>query len=167
MRFLKSFLYAFRGIVYCINNERNMRVHTVVALYVLVFSAFFRLSPQQYAVLLLTISAVIGAEMGNTALERLADLSAGSYDPLVRIVKDVAAGAVFVCAAFSVAVGICLFWQPAAFARILSFFLDRLWLVPVLLVSLAAALLYIVRGPLGIRDMLHRAANKRKKPGKS
>ena len=37
MRFVKSLKYALRGIVYCINNERNMRIHTVAVLYVLAF----------------------------------------------------------------------------------------------------------------------------------
>ena len=54
-----------------------MRFHTAVMLYVLVFSPFFTLTKTQYAVLILTISSVISAEMLNTAAEELADLSAG------------------------------------------------------------------------------------------
>ena len=58
MRFLKSFRYAFRGIVYCINTERNMRIHTVIALYVFVFSFFFHLTRVEYAVLFLAFAQV-------------------------------------------------------------------------------------------------------------
>ena len=36
----------------------------------------------EYAVLILTISSVISAEMLNTAAEELADLSAADYNPL-------------------------------------------------------------------------------------
>ena len=55
MNFLKGFKYAFFGFIYCIKNERNMRIHTVAAMYVLVFARFFTFSRSEYAVLLLTI----------------------------------------------------------------------------------------------------------------
>ena len=77
-----------------------MRFHTAVMLYVLAFSPFFTLTKTQYAVLILTISSVISAEMLNTAAEELADLSAADYNPLARAAKDIAAGAVLVCAFF-------------------------------------------------------------------
>ena len=51
MNFLRGFQAAFRGIIRCINHERNMRIHTVAALYVFVFSFFFEFSTTGYAVL--------------------------------------------------------------------------------------------------------------------
>ena len=51
MNFLRGFQAAFRGIIRCINHERNMRIHTVAALYVFVFSFFFEFSITGYAVL--------------------------------------------------------------------------------------------------------------------
>ena len=156
MRFLKSFKYAFRGIVYCINNERNMRIHTVTALYVFAFSFFFDLTRTQYAVLFLTFALVLAAELFNTVAEELSDLSAASFNPVVRIVKDMASGAVLVGAAFSVAVGICLFWRPEVFARIFRWFALRPALFALLLLSLAAAVCYAALGPIGIRDRVRR-----------
>ena len=111
-KFFRGFKFAFRGVIHCINNERNMRFHTAVMLYVLAFSPFFTLTKTQYAVLILTISSVISAEMLNTAAEELADLSAADYNPLARAAKDIAAGAVLVCAFFSVVVGAVILWQP-------------------------------------------------------
>ena len=40
-RFIKGFGYAFSGIVRCICEERNMRIHTVAVFYVLLFAPFF------------------------------------------------------------------------------------------------------------------------------
>ena len=160
MRFLKSFRYAFRGIVYCINNERNMRVHTVAAFYVFVFSFFFDLTRTQYAVLFLTFALVLTAELFNTVAEELSDLNAASFNPVVRIVKDMASGAVLVGALFSVAVGICLFWKPAAFVRIFHYFAERPPLLALLLASLAAAVCYAALGPIGIRDRVKRKKDK-------
>lgn len=154
MRFLKSFKYAFRGIIYCINNERNMRIHTVVALYVLVFSLFYRLSRTGWAVLLLTIALVWMSELVNTVSEELSDLMAPSFNPVVRIVKDMASGAVLVCATFSVGVGVALFWNPAVFAQIASYFAENPAMLVLLAAFTAASVVFVVLGPLGIRDRL-------------
>jgi len=153
-RFLKSFQYAFRGIVYCINNERNMRIHAVVALYVFVFSFFFQMSRERYAALFITFAIVLMAEMFNTVAEELSDMVAASYHPVVRIVKDLAAGAVLICAVFAVGVGICIFWQPAAFVKMFHFFCAYPAMIAVFLVATAMAVIFIAAGPLGIRDTI-------------
>lgn len=162
MRFFKSFKYAFRGIVYCINNERNMRIHTAAALYVFAFSHFFEITRTGYAVLLLTFALVMAAELFNTVAEEITDMIAASYHPVARIIKDLAAGGVLVCALFAVGVGICLFWQPESFLRILRFFMDRPWRIAAFLASLIAAGLYVIQGPIGIRDFCMRKKNENK-----
>ena len=83
MTFLKGFKYAFCGIIHCIKNERNMRVHTVAALYVLVFARFFDFSLRDYVLLLLTIGGVIAAEAINTSIEALCDIFNVSSDYLL------------------------------------------------------------------------------------
>lgn len=156
MRLFKSFKYAFRGIVYCVNNERNMRIHTVAALYVFVFSLFFEMSRTSYAAVFLAVAMVMAAELFNTVAEELCDMSAASFNPVVRIVKDMAAGAVLVCAVFAVAVGICVFWQPAAFLQIFQFFTSKPLMLLALAVSLVISIVFIISGPTGIRDRIRR-----------
>ena len=155
-RFLKSLKYAFRGLLYCVNSERNLRIHTAAALYVFAFSFFFEMSWARYALLFLTFALVISAEVFNTVAEELSDLAAPSYHPAVRIVKDLAAGGVLVCALFAVAVGVCLFWQPDRLWGIVLYFAAQPWRAALLALSLAAALVYIQWGPAGIRDRLAR-----------
>lgn len=121
-----------------------------------VFSLFCPLTASQYAVLFVTFAMVIAAEMFNTASERLADLSSSHYSHLARIAKDVAAGGVLVCALFAIAVGLCLFWQPAAFVRMWTYFMDRPYMVVLLVLSLIVALVYVVLGPVGIRNVFRR-----------
>lgn len=113
-----------------------------------------------------TFSAVMAAEMFNTASEELADLSAANYNQLARIAKDVAAGGVLICAIFSVAVGVCLFWQPAAFVRMWSYFLDKPYMALLLLLSIGLMLVYIILGPLGICHLFRRCRNKIEKDDK-
>lgn len=67
-----------------------------------------------------------------------------------------AAGGVLICALFAVGVGICLFWKPVVFMQILSFFIQKPAMLLCLVFVSALAYLYIVAGPLGIRDFLHK-----------
>lgn len=160
MRFLKSFKYAFRGVVYCINNERNMRFHLVAAAVVFAFSFFFDVTRAGYAALFLTFACVIMAELFNTVAEELCDMVAASFHPVVRIVKDMASGGVLAGAFFAVCVGAALFWQPEGFRRMAVFFRGRPWMLAVLAACAAACAAFVALGPLGIRDRLGRAGAK-------
>lgn len=156
MRFLNSFRCAFRGIIYCINHERNMRIHTVVALYVFAFSFFFHLSRTEYAVLFLTFAAVIMGELFNTSAETICNRVAEHFDPAVRNMKDLASGAVLTGAFYAVCVAVCLFWKPGGFTRMGAYFASRPAMLLVLAAATAVCIVYIALGPLGIRDRLIR-----------
>lgn len=107
----KSFKFALRGIMFCLKNERNMRIHSVTALIVITFSLIYGLTSLQFAVLLIAIAFVIASEMVNTSIEALVDLQTSAYADLARIAKDVAAGAVFLSAGCAICVGIAFFFK--------------------------------------------------------
>ncbi|MBQ7100201.1 MAG: diacylglycerol kinase family protein, partial [Clostridia bacterium] len=74
--FLKSFVYAFRGLGYCLVNERNMRVHFCCLAYMVFFLVrydFFVVTRTQAAILAVAAALVIVAEYINTAVERAVD----------------------------------------------------------------------------------------------
>ena len=110
---VKSFAYAFRGLWFCVKNERNMRIHIVAAVVVLLFSLIYGLTRTEYALLVMMLGLVMVCELVNTAIEALVNLGAPAYDSLARIAKDVAAAAVLLCALAAVGVGLALFWHPA------------------------------------------------------
>lgn len=143
----RSFKNAGRGVLYCVKNERNMRIHLVVATYVLIFSPFYAFTQAQYLVLLLTIGIVIFAETVNTAIEVLVNLETQCYDHLARIAKDVAAGAVLICAIFAAAVGIILYLKPLTIMYIAHFFVVNPILGALFIVSLPAAIAFIMGLP--------------------
>ena len=95
----ESFLHAFRGLRLCIRDERNFRVHMTAAFYVILFGAFGGVSMTEAAILCICFGLTMGAELLNTAIERLCDKQASGYDGMVRNAKDIAAAGVFVCAA--------------------------------------------------------------------
>lgn len=149
-RLSQSFKCAFRGIRQCIQTERNLRIHICAAVYVTIFAAIGRLDVIRCALLCVCFALMMGAELMNTAIERLCDRHASGYDGVVRDAKDIAAGAVFVCAIACVAVGAMFFLRAAVLTRIAIFFTDRLWMVGLLAVSLPVSIAFIfdLRGKL-------------------
>jgi diacylglycerol kinase (ATP) len=95
----RSFDHAYRGLIYAVRTQRNMRFHVVVAALVLVASLFLGVSKFELAVLVLVIVAVFITEMFNTALEFAVD------HPLAKLSKDVSAGAVLISSVGAVLVG--------------------------------------------------------------
>lgn len=133
--FLKGFGYAGRGLWFCIRHERNFRIHLVTAAYVLAAAPFFSLSRGEWAALLLVIGLVIAAEALNTAVEQTVNLASPQRHTVARIAKDVAAGAVLLCALTAVGVAACLFTQPEGWRRIGQALLDAPWRIGLLLLS--------------------------------
>ena len=109
---LWSFNYAIEGIVYALRTQRNMRLHATAALLVLSASLFFRISRVEFLAIVFAISFVFVTELLNTALEAAVDVATQSFDPLAKVAKDVAAGAVFVAAVNAVITGYVVFFSP-------------------------------------------------------
>jgi len=110
----KRFKYAFDGIVYCFASQQNMRIHAIAAVIALALALYFRLTPTELVLLVLTIAGVMVAEMVNTAIETVVDLVSPEYHRLAQIAKDVAAGAVMLMAGVALIVG-CLLFLPKLF----------------------------------------------------
>jgi len=70
---------------------------------------FFGITRTEWIVIILCIGVVIAAELFNTAIERLVDLVSPERHPIAGQVKDIAAGAVLVCAVAAAIIGIIIF----------------------------------------------------------
>lgn len=148
---LKSFSYAFRGVWFCIQNERNMRIHLTTAVWVILFSMVFGLTRLECGLLILTLALVIFAEMVNTALEALVDLQTAAYDNLARIAKDVAAAAVLVTAFAAVGIGVVLFGKPVRLWQTICLIGATPVFCIIAVSLLILGLLFIFNGPKLIR----------------
>ena len=109
--FTKSVNAAIDGILYTFRSERNMNLHYLACFLVLIASLFFDFSKMEFIVLLGAITLVVITEMINTAVEKTVDMVTQEYNPLAKIAKDVAAGAVLVSAIYSVGVAYILFYK--------------------------------------------------------
>lgn len=135
---LESFDYAFEGVIHVLRTQRNLRIHVAVAIVVLVIAATADVSKIELAALFISITLVLVAEMINTAIEGAIDVSTSSFDPLAKLAKDTAAGAVLIAAINAVAVGYLVFSGKTAdrAARLI----DRIREVPAELTIVALVL---------------------------
>ncbi len=138
----QSFNYATEGIIHALRTQRNLWIHFTIAAAVLVAALAFGVSKIELMVLLLAITFVLVAELVNTAIEATVDVAATSFDPMAKLAKDIAAGAVLIASLNAVAVGYLVF--SGAVADRSSRFLDRLSNAPAELTLVALALTVIV-----------------------
>ena len=144
--FLKGFVYAGKGIIHTLANERNMRFHLCVMAYmfgILTIYDFFEISRAEYGILLALCALVLSLETVNTAIERVVNLASPDYHPLAGQAKDAAAGAVLIAAIFSVIAGIVIMWQPEAFVKMADYYLSHPGNLIILIISLCVSLVFI------------------------
>jgi diacylglycerol kinase (ATP) len=109
----ESFNYAFEGIIHVLRTQRNMRIHFAVAVVVLVGALATGVDKNELIALLLAIAFVLIAEMVNTAIEGAIDVATTSFDPMAKLAKDIAAGAVLIATVTAVAIGYLVFADRA------------------------------------------------------
>lgn len=110
VKLFQSFNVAIEGFFYVIKTQRNMRIHFLLAIFIILLGIFFNFRPVEMSVLTMTIVFVLAAEMVNTAVELMVDVIVRmEYHPIARIIKDVSAGAVLLTAINALIVGYLLF----------------------------------------------------------
>ena len=109
---LRSFGYAFRGWWYVLRSQRNAWLHVIISVVVIGVSAWVRLKPLEWAIIVLTMAIVFAAEFLNTAIEAVVDLASPHKHPLAKVGKDVGAGAVLIAALAAVVVGALILGPP-------------------------------------------------------
>lgn len=126
-----------------------MRAHFSLCVYMyayLLVYDFFVLSKTEWAIILLCNALVFSLEIVNTAVEKAVDLATEKQNPLAKISKDAAAGAVLVSAIFSVIVGLVILLQPEAFRAMAEYYRERIYLLVILAVSLVLTFVFILKG---------------------
>ena len=137
-----SFNYSFEGIIHVLRTQRNMRIHFAVAFVVLVLALIVDVTKLELIALLISVTFVLIAEMLNTAVEAAIDIATTSFDPMAKLAKDIAAGAVLIASANAVIVGYLVFAGKVADRS--ASLLDRLREAPAELTLVALVLTIIV-----------------------
>ena len=111
-KFLISVRCASNGIRYAFATERNIRVHLLVFILVLISSIVLEISKIEFLLILAVSALNFSLELVNTAIERLADKVSPEYNEQIGVVKDVMAGAVLASSIFAIIIGFIIFFAP-------------------------------------------------------
>ena len=139
---IESFNFAIEGVIHVLRTQRNMRLHFAAAVAVIVVAVAVGVSKIELSVLLISIAFVLVAEMINTAVEGTIDAATTSFDPMAKLAKDIAAGAVLIASVNAVAVGYLVFAGKAADKT--ADVLDRVRTAPAQITLVALVLTVIV-----------------------
>ena len=107
----RSFGYAFQGIFTCVRKERNMKIHCVAAVLVVIAGVILKISAIEWCICMVLFGLVMALEHVNTAVEAVVDMVTEEYHPLAKVAKDTAAGAVLIAAIMAAIAG-CIIFLP-------------------------------------------------------
>lgn len=141
---IESFNYAISGIIYALRTQRNMKIHFITAIFVIIASSFFDFTTVELLAIFFAIALVIISEMVNTAIETTVDLVTSKYHPLAKIAKNVAAAAVLIAAVNSLIVGYLIFYHR--FEKMTNTFLFKARNCPeyIFLVSITLVIILVI-----------------------
>lgn len=108
-RLFNSFKNAFKGIKLVFLSEKNMHIHLIIAVLVVIFGWILHINLFEWLLCLLCFALVITAEMINTAIENIVDLVSPECHDLAGKAKDIAAGAVLITAIIAASIGLIIF----------------------------------------------------------
>lgn len=93
---LKSVGYAFKGMLILIRTEASIKIQLAIAIVVTITGFYFEISKTEWIAQLAMIGLVMSIEGINTAIEYIADFVHPEHHHKIGLIKDVAAGAVFI-----------------------------------------------------------------------
>jgi diacylglycerol kinase len=111
-KFLRGFVFAIRGLIYGLRTERNLQVHLLAAILVLLAGFCLHISSPEWLAIVFCLGLVFSAELFNSAIEDIADMlklkfNLG-YDDTTNM-RNLAAAAVLVPAITSLIIGLVIF----------------------------------------------------------
>lgn len=104
-----SFKYAFQGLISSFKTERNMKIHILIMVLVIIAGIILKISAMDWIICTILFGIVISSELFNTAIETIVDMITPFRDPKAKLAKDISAGAVLVLAISSIIVGLIIF----------------------------------------------------------
>ena len=99
---LKSVGYAFKGMLILIRTEASIQIQILIAIIVTIAGFYFEISKTEWMAQLGMIGLVMSIESINTAIEYIADFVHPEHHHKIGLIKDVAAGAVFIASIVAV-----------------------------------------------------------------
>ena len=93
--------YAVEGLVYAYKNEKSLKLHAVMSLLGMVMGVIFKISLNEWSVMLIALGVILAFELVNTAMEACVDMVTLEYHDLAKVAKDCCGAATFVTSIIS------------------------------------------------------------------
>ena len=114
-----AFLFALQGLQYAFAHERNFKIEIFCAVAVCIAGFVLGISLIEWLIVIINIGFVLSAELVNSAIENLCNVTTKEINPAIKIIKDVAAAAVLLAAVTAFICALIIF-VPACFKIINS-----------------------------------------------
>lgn len=105
----RSFWNATKGVIWMLKSERNFQIEVLALLVNLFLIVYFKVTAIEATLIVVVSFSVLSLEILNTCVEKMCDIIQPEYDIRIKIIKDIAAGAVFLMALASVIVGVLIY----------------------------------------------------------
>jgi len=106
---LKSVGFAFKGAILLLKTEASIKIQFTLGILVTIAGFYYQISTTEWLIQLLAIGLVMCAEGINTAIEAIADFIHPEHHKKIGLIKDIAAGAVFIAAIFTSIIGLIIY----------------------------------------------------------
>ncbi|WP_034059185.1 diacylglycerol kinase [Lacinutrix jangbogonensis] len=102
---IKSVGFAFKGAYLLMTTEASLKVQFTIGILITVLGFYVGLSATEWCIQILVIAMIMAIEGVNTAIEEIADFIHPEHHPKIGLIKDLAAGAVFIVAIAAIVIG--------------------------------------------------------------
>ncbi len=108
-KIVNSFKYAFNGLFTAFKTERNMKIHIIIMLLVIIMGILLKISLLEWIICIILFCIVIAGELFNTVIETVVDMITPYKNEKAKIAKDISASGVLVLAIGSAIIGLIIF----------------------------------------------------------
>ena len=108
-KLINSFKYAIEGFISSFKTERNMKIHILAMIIVILLGIYLKISSGEWCIIAITIAVVLSGELFNTAIETIVDMVSPEKNPKAKLAKDISAAAVLTLAIGAIVVGVIIF----------------------------------------------------------
>lgn len=106
---LKSFGFAFNGLVILLREEHNSRIHFMAAFIAVILAFWLKISAIEWVAIVFAIGFVITLEIINSAIENISDFLSPEKHEMIKKIKDLSAAGVLVGSITSLIIGLIVF----------------------------------------------------------
>ena len=106
---LKSIGFALKGALYLLKTEASIQVQFALTILITALGFYFNISRMEWMFQLLAVGIVMGIEGLNTAIEAMSDFIHPENHNKIGLIKDIAAGAVFIASIFALMIGLIIY----------------------------------------------------------